>query len=302
MANFYPHKQTFVIFVICVLVVIGSYLYINNDYNKVTTKSVASGVDVVDPGLTEQEEQQYEEQFANWQKQFLSEGSIFASTSKQVTKNTSSSQPLTTTDKLGRDLFIRYIELNQNNLAEDDRFVENAAEQTLDETVSAISGPKIYSIGDITVSSGVSEQDLRSYGNAVAMILISYSPKSNAVEITSNAFATKNFGLLAEIDPITLSYNKMITSLRNVPAPQVVSKHHLDLINGFSMIAYLTEGLRNITKEPLPAIVAISSHKDAEGLSLNAMMGIKNYFSNNNIYFADNEAGQLFSTANLTLQ
>lgn len=296
MAVLYPRKNTVLIFAICAIIV-GAASYVERRKTPATELASNSKVELgstakeITGPLTE-----------NWQKQFLKESDSTSVKFRSDPALKTDDEELTTTDKIGRNFFAQYISLAQNNLLNDDRFVNGVAERTIDEAVAAIKPPVSYEEKDLAVSQAVDATSLRIYGNAVANVLSNDGPRDNSVLIAGKAIEEDNMRLLADIDPIVTAYDSMLAKLAATLVPKQMTPDHLALMNSLSAIRYLAEGLRNLDKDPMQAIVALGAHASAETAAETALANMKMAFVNAGIKFDNAETGKLFEIAALKVQ
>ncbi|MEK7609915.1 MAG: hypothetical protein AAB470_02225 [Patescibacteria group bacterium] len=299
MASYYPHKQTVVITIVCALAVIGTAIYID------WTKPSETSRPVVSVSTTNKTDDSSNAKLVSddWKKQFLVSGSSTTSLSRSVlVLKEQDLGPLTLTDQFGRNFFTSYMQLKQSNLTTNDKAVGDAVDYTIGNTLAVAAQPKFYSASDIFISTDVSADSIRSYGNFVGSAFIKYSPQTDAAEVASNAFNAGNMDLLTQIDPIISGYQKTINALISIPTPTSVAKYHIDLINGLSSIMYVAQGLRGSEKDPMQAMIALGTYDVAHTILESALLNIKNYFDSNDISYSTNEAGSVLSTVAIVTQ
>jgi len=294
MAKYYPRKQTITIAIICILAVgfASAYAFINTKNPKSQTISIdSSGTNGSTTTINN----------TDWKNQFLNISSSSDTTLGSNSNKTSElDSPTTLTDKLSRDFFARYIQLKQNSLDNNPQLVQDTIDETLANTQSSATSTKTYSENDITILTDSSNASIHSYANAVGDIFIKYGPTQNPVNIAYSAFDKNDMSLLAQIDPITSSLQKILSLLLVTPVPQNLSQNHLDLINGVSSMVYVSQGLRNIEGDPMQSMVSLSIYDTAQTKSMTALSNIKDYLQTNKITFTPSEPGLLFSS--LTFQ
>jgi hypothetical protein len=307
MAKNYPRSQTFFIFIICAIAV-GSLLIYTHANSLASNPEVSGKVIYATANSTDKNNQASVNSVitgpsaTDWQKQFLLDKKSNIKLSAEPIQANKKTDPLTLTDEMGRNLFTHYMELKQGNLTDNDQFVQNAVNQTIDEAVNAAKQAKVYSSADILINPNSDTNAVRDYANSVAKIVVIDGPKVNAVQIAADAMEKGDLKSLSNIDPVVISYKNMVSRLKSLRVPSALSQSHLDLLNGFSMIEHMTESLRNVSKDPMQAIVALDAHAKSEQLAVSALQGIQSYIKSHGLTFANNEAGSFFVTASLVLE
>jgi len=293
MAKYYPHRQTVIIAIACAVAIAGTVAYVHwqtppiraNQPDIAATVPRSSHLDDTVASSSN-----------DWQKQFFGTATGTSTVLGGKTAQVASDTPLTLTDQLSRELFSRFIDLKQNDLDGNPQLVQDSVDQTIDDTTTASAQPKTYDMTDLAVSNQSDVGSLRAYGNAVAVILLSYMPRSDAAAIASDAFDKDDLDLLSNIDPIITAYRTTIVKLLAMPVPQALAQYHLDLVNSVSSMLFVSQGLRNIQGDPTQSIIALGTYSTAQDAFHGALLNMKNYFAITNISFSTNEPGTSFST------
>jgi hypothetical protein len=288
MAKSYLHKQTIVIAIVCFLAVAGTAGYVYSQKGDVPDQNV-----VVEQAPQTQD--QVISTSTDWKKQFF-QGNSAIGTRIASSSSTSAAddQPLTLTDKVGRDFFARYFELKQNGLDSNDQLVQGVIDQTIANAQTQGNQSKEYTLKDIKISADTSTSALHAYGDMVAAIMNSYGPKANPADIAYSAFDQNDMTVLRQIDPITAGFKKVAQTLLLVPVPQPLENDHLALINEMNALASISGDLRNLEGDPMQSLVSLSSYGNAQTAVVSALYDMQTYFAANNITFATTEAGALF--------
>jgi hypothetical protein len=289
MAKYYPHTQTIVIAIVCLLAVAGTAGYIYSQKDSASEQNVV----VENVGNTAD---QIVSTSTDWQKQFFEASN---STTTRIgaadQAQTKDDQPLTLTDKVGRDFFAHYFELKQNNLDGNQDLVQGVIDQTIATAQTEGSNQKTYTAKDITVTAANDAVTLHSYGNTVAAIIVNYGPKQSPADIAYAAFDKDDLTQLAQIDPITAAYGKVTTLLLQTPVPAGLSAYHLDLINAMSSMVSVSQSLRNIEGDPMQSIVSLSAYGNTQDRVMSSLLSMQSYFAGQNVQFQGTEAGALFN-------
>lgn len=274
----YPRKSTFVILVVCILLVGGTSFYVRGDIfgfelwflkreapSPVTTSiSIAKQEPIATTG--------------DWRKQFLDEKSPSSSLKGPASAETSQAQEekLTATDLLGRAFLTKFGELEQSGLSADEKSVESVMNQVSSDIIASLPQPKTYSASDIqTIASSVNS--LAAYAKSISVVFARYTPSQSEAAIANKALTEENMSLLEGIDPIIASYKALLDELRAIPAPTPLAQHHVGLLNGVSLAIYNAEAIRNMEADPVRGLAGVS-------LGVAAMQNIANILYSVNDY------------------
>lgn len=287
----YPNRQTVIIALICITIIVGTLTYTNPKFlSQKNSWKNSNSIPIKNNNYYKTEASDLD-----WQNDFIS----LASTSDFVfNKDVEQKKdtPLTLTDKLGRDFFSRYVELKQNNLSGNQKSVESAMNQTLESAIKSAPTPNSYNISNLIVQNNSDSIALKQYGNNIGTIFMKNGPKTDPVTIASNALENENMALLEKIDPIISSYEKLTKAILVTPVPRPLLKSHLNLTNGLNSMLFVSQKLRNLEIDPLESMVALNVYTMARDSIESSLLEINNYFSLNNIYFVNSEPGILFAT------
>ena len=285
----YPHTQTIIITIVCIIVVAGTGFYV---FKQPTTSSQELYASTKNTSVLS-----LAQSTGDWKKDFYVTSSSTTQSTATVNKLsvTQDNQPLTLTDKLSRDFFARYIQLQQNNLGDNQQLVADSINQTIDTTVQAASQAPVYTLKDIAISANSNTDALHTYGNTVGTIFNLYAPTTSPADVATQAFDKGDMTILEKIDPIIAGCDKVISLLKTVPVPQPLAQYHLDIINAVSSMKYVSQGLRNIQGDPMQSIIALSQYAKTQDALLPPFTSIETYFKKNNVVFGTKESGILFS-------
>jgi hypothetical protein len=202
---------------------------------------------------------------------------------------------LTSTDKLARDFFARYMELKQIGLSGD--------KQSQEELVSAaiknglvLRQPATYNETEIILHGDNSPEALKKYGNEVGEIFQKNNPVSsrNEMIIAKDSVEKENLEILKEIDPIIAAYKKILNSLVKVKTPDSLKQIHLDLLNSMNEILFTANSLRKIDTDPLSGIQGTAMYLKGAGDLNKAFNALKNFLDSNHIVYTKDEFGSFF--------
>jgi hypothetical protein len=233
-------KNIFVL-LICILVIFLTLLYTKNTQNSYP-KATVSVYNTKTP----------QEIITNsdWRKDFLT-GSVTTNKADQnSSKSTNVEKPLTLTDKLGREFFTKYVELKQQNLADDQKNIASAMEQTLANALSDIPQIKKYTLKQLIISNKNDKESIKSYANSIGLVFIELWPTTDPAQIANEALESGDMKLLKNIEPLITSYDKIVKRLLITPVPKILASDHLDILNSASSLLNISQGLRSVETDP----------------------------------------------------
>lgn len=247
----YPHKQTVVILILCILAVGGAALYVHRSRLALAGNAPAQDRVTVTTARAEPLPE------TDWQKQFLA----LASSTGSFTagKNTAPAAPVndnTATYKFGQEFLTQYIALRQTGLASDARTVSSTIDQIIARGASAIDQPTIYGSGQLSIVTD-SPDVIRAYATVFQSALKEYSVLPDEADIAARAFETGDPSQLSALDPIIISLRSMVNRLLAVRVPRSFADNHLDLVNSLSILLYSATAFRHMDTDPLKGLAAI---------------------------------------------
>ncbi len=296
MPLFYPHKQTAIIFIICVLGVFGTIWYVGrgNTYSQQASNVMSGQQDIqitqVGTALATT---------TDWQKQFFAN-----STSTKLKNNTlatnepSINEPETVTGQFGKKFFEQYMLLKQNNLTDDPTAIKAVVDQNINDIVSTAPQAQTYDIRSVLITATSDLVAERTYANTVGGILSLYNPQGDAAMIATEALDKNDTTRIKEIDAISNSYSLMLKNLLTVPAPKTISENHLALINAVSSMVFVSQGMSKVFADPLQSMVSLAVYQKSLASFQNALLDLKYNFSQKAIQFSSSEPGIIFTLIN----
>lgn len=210
-------------------------------------------------------------------------------------KATIAAQELTQTEKLARDFFARYLELNQAGLSKDKESQTALVEEVLKSGL-VISIPKTYSIKDILTTPDNSKDSIKKYGNQIAAVLEQYRLKGrDEAVIAKESFDKEDPEILKEIDPIISTYKKILGDLTKVPAPSEIASMHVELINAINIFLFSAESFRGSDTDAIRGIQAVKEYPIAGKTLASSLQNIRNFLISTGVSYGKNEPGYLFT-------
>jgi len=136
-----------------------------------------------------------------------------------------------------------------------------SAEKFIDETVKSLQAEAVdeqFTRDDILISSNDQVANWRSYGNRVAVIIISNAMEGEVrseLEVLNDALRLDDPIILEELDPRIKSYEKMLAEMLSTPVPESLVREHLSLINVYQALLSDNKAFRNVLDDAIPSMM-----------------------------------------------
>ncbi|MDE2040886.1 MAG: hypothetical protein KGI59_00665 [Patescibacteria group bacterium] len=268
MAISYPRMQTVIVFVVSLSAVIGTEYYVKSqsyDGNAAHDQVAAlAALPTATSSVIDSPE------FKDWREQFSGAGT--GGSSQKTKKGASANTPpqLTETDKLGRDLFTKYVQLKQANLLNNPDVIN----QTTGDIVTSnliVTPPKTYVFSDLHVSTQNSASALAAYSAAVARVLQSYPVPKSSSEIMNQYLSSNDPKVLSALTPIVSNEKKMLAGLLAIPVPSSLVTDHLNMVNALATLLFGSEGMQASNTDTVRALSGVSAHSTGAGAMLDTI-------------------------------
>ncbi len=152
--------------------------------------------------------------------------------------------------------------------------ISRSEDQVIAETVEQISknavSDTIFDVKDIIISSDTSDVAIRTYGNAVASILINESNPDleNELLLLKDYLESPEAKNAAKINELAAIYKKYRDETLNIPVPNLFVKQHLDLINVYHAMYMNIDAMTKASADPMLAFARLKRYEDdVTGLS-----------------------------------
>ncbi len=289
MASYYPHKQTVLITLLCIIAVGGALIYSGTiDISQKIPQKQAQ----IAPIDVQPKEVVADTVPSDWRKSFINNSSP---TTALPAKKSATNEALTVTDQFGRDFFARYVRLKQDNLLDNQQLVQSVVDQSIDTAVKNSGQSITYALKDISITNDADSTSLKAYGNAIGLIFATKGVDGDPATIANTAFDKGDMTLLTGIDPMIGSYRKITADLLILPVPQPLATYHLSLVNSVSTMTGIAQDLRVVDKDPMRGMVALSIYSPTQSSIVGSLKSMQNYFTTSQISFSPAEPGALFS-------
>ncbi len=197
-------------------------------------------------------------------------------------------------DKMARDFFARYMELNKAGLGND----KQSAALLVDEVIKngiVIETPRDFPLASVKTTPDNSTFALHTYGNQVGEIFKTHvHPPQDEAVITKDSLETEDPELLKQLDPIADYYQTLVRELFKLTVPDSMAHMHLDLINAVNKFLFVTESFKKAYGDPLKGIQGTSLYLKAGDALFTAFRNLSKHFETEKIEFKTFEGGSLF--------
>ncbi len=203
----------------------------------------------------------------------------------------------TTTDKVARDLFMKYLESKKGGKAMDKDFEQQIVNFALTQNITS-SRPRLYTLSDITSSDATSNDALKKYAEDMGGVLKNNQiPMINEMIITTGALQANDPKILEKLDPIIHAYKKIIDGFLNTAVPNSLISKHLQLLNSASNVLYSIEGMRLSFIDPVEALNRSKDYLVYVKNLNDTMKQFSDFYSSHNIKFdTKSNAGSFVET------
>jgi len=275
----YPRKQTLYIFVVCAVLVAATATYASsqktgatesqNNTLAVSGKAHSNTATVIDPDA-----------FPDWKNQFAADSGKVAAPTSAATKNTP--EKLTETDKFGRDLFTRYMQLKEAGQLNNDAVVNQSANDLIDSHIDP-SPTKIYVASDITAINSTSQSALNQYSEALSVALNSFRDEKSESDIVQEYLTTNDASVLNRFTTIIAAYKKITANLVRVPTPASYVDQQLALINAFQGLESAAKDLKVTDTDTIKGLSGATLHATAASNLVDALKNIHDTLGSQNV-------------------
>jgi len=186
----------------------------------------------------------------------------------------SSTPPLTTTDLIGHQLILDYVDLATRGQATDEN-LNKLAENYVD-SIPTILSPRTLNYTDLTSVSNT-RLNLQTYATDFTKIYKSYSERvkaANANAKNSNVLGPGLYSLASNLSKIYLDTSNQ---LQKLPVPLALAENHLKIINIYLEDSVAMKAISETEKDASQAfagMVTINNNMDEESAILNSITDI----------------------------
>ena len=205
-----------------------------------------------------------------------------------------SGEDLTLTDTFARQVFMKYIEMKQAGIKITPETAQSVAEEILGkdplgQNLQQFTGFHITNLVEDT------EENIRTYGNAVWDIMVRNTPQRAQVEneyvILLTAIQKQSDTDLALLDPIIFGYTNTIKELVTMNVPKSAVKTHIEFINSMNSILGLVEDMRVYFSDSIRGLRALTQYQTHVLALRAAFVNLVSYIREHNIEYVEGESG-----------
>jgi hypothetical protein len=286
MAKLYPHKQTVIIFIVCVTVV-GIVIWNSHSQSK------EQDINITEKPLNNTNIPVTSRVSTDWQKQFFdSTNNSVKLSAKKI--DTTSEAPLSMTSEFGRNLFTQYVNLKQTGLTSDTDIVNSTISGVINQAFAESDEPKTYTVSDIITNEDNSAATLKEYGNNIGMLFLKYAPTQDDATLALAGMQGKDPSYKEKINTNINKYKIILSNILKIPAPKIVKDYHLTLSNGMSNMIFIASSLQTSETDPLKAINALKLYSTVYPSILDSIAHIKIALGSIGITYNEGEGGSFF--------
>ncbi|MEZ4194887.1 MAG: hypothetical protein R3B53_00605 [Candidatus Paceibacterota bacterium] len=209
--------------------------------------------------------------------------------------------PTTLTGQLGVSIMEGLITVKgAGSLGKSEEMVVSDAIKQLERVATA---DIIYDVRDIIISEDYSDETIRSYGNALANILITESAPDmrNELVILRDYLESGKAEDLADLKKLASVYKNYRDATLNTPVPKIFVKEHLDLINVYNALYTDLDTMTKASEDPMLPYVRLKRYEDdVNGMAL-AMTNIYDALVPYARVFRMNDSVMMFANLNAVL-
>ncbi len=219
------------------------------------------------------------------------------STVATAATTTTSSKDETATQALAREVFSDYMSLRKTGGNITPEIQEEIAANIIGRTTFGVSSAKTYTQKDFRIDSSNSADALRAYGNAMGQVILTNAPKNpeNELIIIERAVDSQDPKDIAQLNAIITSYQNMLKGFLSVPVPSSAVSLHINILNNFSQVIEVDQGLAKLLKDPVITLAAVKRYQDVATDTGVIFQAVNLYFKLQGIVFGQGEPGYSFA-------
>ena len=151
-----------------------------------------------------------------------------------------------------------------------------------------------YTSADLSLQNDTAS-GVRQYGNDIAQVIMRNVPTTQENELSMLERGLQgDESAFKDLDAIIENYRTIVEEALALPVPKSAVSVHLKLINSLATTAGVVAHLRNVSEDPLGALVALEQYPDAGGKVIESFQGLASFFSTKQIVFVAGEPWHTF--------
>ena len=149
---------------------------------------------------------------------------------------------------------------------------------------------------DLNVSSDVSPEALRAYGNAFGKLIQKYTSTKlrTEEEIFRDGMKKKNDAALKDLQLLIIVYTNFSKDLKALAVPLPLAEHHLAIVNGYDGMARGLKGMQHLYSNPVEGAAGYEAYTRLRYDVLVGYFGVVAYFIQEHVTFGASEPGYPF--------
>jgi hypothetical protein len=183
------------------------------------------------------------------------------------------------TDRFAKTAFASYMALE--NAGVPDNQAASTVISGLASSTQEIGYPSAYTASTIQTFSPNDKIAVKNYGNTVASIAI-----ANLTMVANNQAKYNN-----DLNALAGAYDALAAQLSKVAVPSDILSTHLDMINGYALLAQSFRDFNNYENDPLKGVLAAKNIQDIQANDLAVYTKLSAYFKTNGILFTKDDPG-----------
>ena len=202
-------------------------------------------------------------------------------------ETSTSSEPLSETEKFSRDFISQYLAAKQIAGGNLDETTKQGLLNSLEKNIDTSIPPPVFKISDIKISTDNSKQAIKNYANQLSAILMKYvnPPPSAEIYIFKEMADKKDQSWVEELKKNVLTYEGLKKDCLDLAVPSELKIQHLNLVNSFALLKGITEKFQNYFTDPLGSFVALQQYSTASTDLADSIIQIRNYLKNKDVPF-----------------
>lgn len=213
-----------------------------------------------------------------------------------TTKTTLNTTAPTATDHFSRDFFARYLAIKQSGK----EFTAEEEKKLFEEVFTnppPLEAVKTFTEEELNITEDNSTEPFRAYGNVFVATLQKFvtppEKRRNEFEAVQEAIEADEPVDTALLESRASLYRSALAELLAVRVPRSAAANHRDLLNAISGLAQATEGMKNLTTDPIKAVASVGYYPHAFSLFFDTLDRIASQFQLKKIPFEKDEPGHL---------
>ena len=206
-----------------------------------------------------------------------------------------SNDPESTTNKLAQGIIAKAPQLqSQDGETLDEQSTQDVVNSIIKDlpegNVAIVHTPK-----ELSVSGDSSVPALKTYGDSLADIFLTYSKKladaGYEIAIVGKAVSTNDGSDLTKLPTIEGLYKNMTNDLMAIKVPKDTEKMHLNLVNAYEVVVSSVADMESVISDPAKGLMGISRYKAASQVIQSNLANLNSLFAARGVVFENGNTG-----------